>query len=144
MSGDWRLSEGKVKPVPVSLVVGGSIALFLQRGNRMCVSGETRTRTQLRSWVPRTSVPSQAQVVPPALIESGRGWSGLWPGTLFFSSLFPFPFAIDFPRSVRLLRAGGTPLTLFWLVREMGSGALSGRWKALERLNQGRGQAVGG
>ena len=28
MSGDGRLSERKVKPVPVSLVVGGSIALF--------------------------------------------------------------------------------------------------------------------
>ena len=59
-----------------------------------CVSAaETRTRTQLRGCPPRTSFPSQAQVVPPALIESGRGWSGLWPGTLFFSLPFPLPIS---------------------------------------------------
>ena len=80
-------------------------------------AAETRTRTQLRSCPPRTSFPSPAQVVPPALIESRCGWGGLWPGTLFLPpSLSPSLLPIDFPVSVRPFRAGGTPHTLFWIV----------------------------
>ena len=63
----------------------------------MCVSSETRTRTHLRGWLPRTSFPSHAQVVPPTLIERGRGWCGLWPRTLFFP-----PFSLPLSRLIFL------------------------------------------
>ena len=71
--GDGRLSERKVKPVPFSFLVGGSIALFYSAATEWVSAAEIPTRTQLRGCPPRTSFPSQAQIVPPALIERGRG-----------------------------------------------------------------------
>ena len=140
--GGWRVSEEWVESFPFSLVVGVCLfshGFFLLRIDRICVSSETPTRSHLRGWLPRTSLPSEPQAVPPAPIESGlNGVAG--GATLSFLSSFSFRDRL--PTPIRRFRAGGTPLTLFWLVRYLSTDVLSLGWRNLDGHDPGPEQVV--